>query len=205
MRILASLLLVGCGSYTTYQTAEPLGTGRWQASLAADAGGFRDGKSGTRTPTATAELALHRGITDTTDLGLKLYGLGVEGQVKHRFVDGRWQWAVAGALGGVRTPARAGFTDAFTGHLRVTAIATRRTSSRWAWSLGPVATASLFYPAGGGTAGGLLAGAFANAEWTFGGCWRLVPELSLHGMVAGEVPVDGGGVVLAGLAVARRW
>ncbi len=198
-------LLAGCGSFTTYQTAEPLGVGHWQATFAAEAGGFRDRASDTRTPTATAELAVARGVTESTDVGVKLYGIGAEAQVKHRIYDGRWQWAIAGAVGGVRTPARAGFTDAFTGHLRLTAIATRRTSPRWAWSVGPVTTASLFYPAGGGEAGGLALGGFASAQWTFAGAWQLVPELSVHGMLAGEVPVDGGGVALLGVGVARRW
>ena len=51
-----------------------------------------------------------------------------------------------------------------------------------------------------------MAGGFVNVEWSFGGgCWSLVPELSLHAVVAGDVPVDGGGVALLGLALARKW
>ena len=42
--------ITGCGTYTTYQTAEPLAPGRWQVSAAATTGGFYDRPSKVPTP-----------------------------------------------------------------------------------------------------------------------------------------------------------
>lgn len=212
MRILAdpssvlalALVSAGCGTYTTYQTAEPLGPGNWRGAAAIGAGAFADPPSDTRTPTVTVELGASRGVGEDTDVGAKLFAVGVEAHVKHRFHaarDSGWSLAVIGAAGGVRTNGKAGISEAVLGQLRTAVPFTRRTSPRWAFSFGPVATASLFLPAGGGDARGLLLGAFANAVWTRG-CWHLLPELSLHRSIAGDVPVDGS-VLQLGVGFAR--
>jgi hypothetical protein len=103
-----------------------------------------------------------------------------------------------------RSEEAGGTTASLLGQMRVTAVATRRTSRRWAFSVGPVVTGSLMTFGGGGTARGLLAGGFANAQWSFGAsrAWHLIPELSLHATLGGDVPVDGG-VALIGLGIAR--
>jgi len=116
------------------------------------------------------------------------------------------QWAGLLALGGVRTRQQLETTDAFTAHLRVAAAITRRLRPRFALTFGPALTGSLFVPAGGGSAAGLLLGAFGNAEWSFGETarWHLMPEISVHGSVAGDVPVEGA-VVMGGLAFSRDF
>lgn len=201
-----ALALAGCGSYTTYQSAEPLPRGRWQGATALGAGAFADRPGDTRTPSLHVEVAARRGVGAGTDVGLKLYALGVEASVRHRLHATAAGWSVAalGALGGVRTTGRGSLPDALSGHARATAAVTRRTSPRRAWSFGPVVTASLYLPAAGGHATGLLAGAFGNLSWSFGGCWHLVPELSVHRTLHGDVPVDGA-VVQAGVGVARDF
>ena len=70
--------------------------------------------------------------------------------------------------------------------------------------MGPVVTAGLFVPAGGGHATGILIGGVASAERRFAGAWQVVPELSVHTTAAGDVPVDGA-VLVVGAAVGRRW
>lgn len=197
-------LAAGCGSLSTYRTAEPIGPGRWQVDVAADVGAFTDRAQDTRTPAAHLEVAVRRGLGADTDATVKLYVPGVELGVQRRLARGRWQWALAGAIGGERTTAAAGTTDALTAHLRLTALATRRTSRAWAFTVGPVATGGLFVPAGGGHATGLLLGGFASAARRFARCWEVVPELSVHRTVAGEVPVAGG-VLQLGAAIGRRW
>ena len=149
-------------------------------------------------------LAARHGVSATTDVTLKLYVPGAELGVQHALGGGRWRWALAAALGGARTKEGGGSTDAFYGHLRLTALATRRTSARWAFTVGPGATGGGLVPRAGGDAEGLLLGGFANAAWRFGGCWQLVPELSLHVTAAGEVPVRGT-VAQLGVAVGRTW
>ena len=67
-----------------------------------------------------------------------------------------------------------------------------------------VAPYAAFAPWAGGHAEGLLLGGFANAAWRFGGCWQVVPELSLHVTAAGEVPVRGT-VAQLGVAIGRGW
>lgn len=196
--------LASCGTYTTYQTAEPLAAGRWQLSAATTAATFADRPQGSRTPGALGELAIRRGVGADTDVGVKLFSVGSELSVRHRLVNAAWQWAALAAVAYARTKETAGSTEAALGQLRLTAVATRRTSARWAFSTGPVVTGSLMVFGGGGDAHGVLLGAFANARWSFGPAraWSLVPELSLHATVSGDVPVDGS-VALLGLAVAR--
>ncbi|MBK9036993.1 MAG: hypothetical protein IPL61_38040 [Myxococcales bacterium] len=195
----------GCGSLSTYRTAEPIGCGRTQVDVAVDVGGFRDRDQDSRTPAVHVELAVRRGIAPETDATVKLYVPGVELGVQRRLRrGGPWQWAVAAAIGGERTRAGAGSTDAVYGHVRLTALATRRTSRRWAFTVGPIATGGVFVPAGGGWSQGLLVGGFASAARTFAGAWTVVPELSLHVTAAGDVPVRGA-VAQLGVAVGRRW
>jgi hypothetical protein len=200
--VLAAAFVAGCGSYTSYQTAEPLARGRWSGAAAIGPGLFVDRPGQTRTPGGHLELEIRRGVGADSDVGLKLYTLGIEGSVRHRLSSTATGWSMAalGAIGGVRTTGKGALPDALAGQLRGTAAFTRRTSDRWAYSFGPVVTFALYLPAAGGHATGWLGGAFANLAWSFAGCWHLVPELSLHRTIAGDVPVDGA-VGQLGLAI----
>jgi len=205
--IILSIVASGCGSYTTYQTAEPLPRGAWQGAAALGPGLFRDDPGDTKLPSVHVELAARRGLGHDTDVGLKLYALGWETNVRHRFVATDTGWSIAGlfALGGLRSQGDGSpMPDALEGHVRATAAFTKRTSKKWAWTFGPVVTGSLFLPAAGGHATGVLAGAFGNVEWAFGKKWRLMPELSLHRTIHGDVPVDGA-VVELGVGMTRDF
>jgi len=204
--VAALLACAGCGTYTTYQTAEPLPRGRWQGSLAVTPGLFVDVPASTPTPTVINELAVRYGVGGDTDIGAKIYSVGGELSVRHRVGTGPWQWALLGAVAWARTDEQAGTTEAWLGQLRLGGVITRRTSTRWAFSFGPALTGSAYTFAGGGNAQGLLLGAFGNAQWTFGEArrWHLIPELSVHATVAGDVPVDGF-VTMLGLAIARDF
>jgi hypothetical protein len=196
--------VTSCGSLTTYRTAEPVPRGQWRLDVAAGAAAYVDREQDTRIPGGHVEVAVRRGLRRDADVTVKVHVPGVELGVQRRIAGGRWQWAVAAAVGGARTTEGPGTTDAVFGHLRLTALATRRTSPAWAFTVGPVATGGLFLPAGGGHATGLLLGGFASAARAFGGCWQVIPELSLHLTAAGEVPVRGS-VLQLGAAVGRRW
>ena len=204
--LIALAALAGCGTYSTYRTAEPLPAGKWQGSLAVTPGVFYDRPSRTPTPTAITALSLRRGVGADTDVGLSLFTVGAELNVAHRIAFADWQWALLGAVAWARSEEQGGFTEALFGELRVGAAATRRTSPRWAFTVGPLLTGSAYWFAGGGSAQGLIGGGFANAQWTFGSArrWHLVPELSLHATLAGDVPVDGF-VMMFGTALARDF
>lgn len=205
MRIFAlSLALAACGTVTTYQSADTLPPGRWQGMAAAGVGSFDDRPQNTRTPTANAELGARYGVADDFDVGAKLYTFGAEASARWRLARGTWSWALLGAIDGVRTNESPGLTEAWLAQLRLGAVATRRTSPRFGWNFGPVVTGSLFEPAGGGHATGVMLGAFAGFDWQFGERWHLVPELSLHRTLAGDVPVDGT-VAMLGAAFARDF
>jgi hypothetical protein len=204
IRSAALLALASCGSVTTYQSADVLPRGKWQAMLAVGAGGFNDTEQEAKTPTGTVELAVRRGLGADTDVGLKLYTAGIEASVRHRLSQGRWSWALLGSLGGVKTEADSPIGDAGLTQLRLGAVATKRRSSSWAWNMGPMTTFSLLRPAGGGTAGGALFGGFVGFDWKFGEKWHLMPELSLHFTVAGDVPVHGS-VGMLGTALMRDF
>lgn len=200
------IALAGCGTYTHYQTAEPLPLHRLQVAVASTSGAFFDLAQETFTPMTGLELAARYGIGHDTDLGLKLYTLGAEASVRHRFIDRRWQYAGLAAIGGVRTREHLGTSDSLTGHVRLAGAITRRTGPGFALTFGPAATCSVFVPAGGGKAAGLLLGAFGNVEFSFGATrrWHVTPEISLHVTVVGDVPVSGA-VALGGLAISRDF
>ncbi len=189
---------------TTYQSADVLPRGAWQGTVAVGAGAFSDKPQESKTPTATLELAARVGVGAETDVGLKLYTLGIEASVRHRISQGRWSWALLGALGGVITDETSPTGKAGLTQLRLGAVATKRRSPRFAWNLGPMTTFSLLRPAGGGTAGGALVGAFFGIDWRFGTKWHLVPEVSLHVTAAGDVPVSGT-VGMIGTALSREF
>lgn len=200
------LALAACGSYTTYQTAEPLPRGKWQGAAALGPGVFRDDPGDSRLPSLHAELGVRRGLGADTDVGLKLYSIGWEASVRHRFLqtDGGWSIGALAAIGGLRSTGDGPMPDAMAGHVRATGLFTKRTSKRWAYSFGPVATGSLYLPAAGGHATGVLGGMFGSVEWAFGKKWRMLPELSLHRTISGDVPVDGA-VVQLGVGMTRDF
>jgi hypothetical protein len=196
--------LAACGSVTTYQSADVLPRGKWQGMIATSAGGLTDKPQEANTPTATFEIAARVGLGADTDVGLKLYTLGIETSVRHRLSEGRWSWALLGSLGGVITnedspTGRAGLTQ-----IRFGAVATKRRSPCLAWNMGPMTTFSILRPAGGGTASGALIGGFFGLDWRFGTKWHLIPEVSLHVTAAGEVPVSGT-VGMIGTALSRDF
>lgn len=199
------LALAGCGTVSHYRTAEPLGAGTWRASAAAGGGGYVDSRDEVRTAGGHVELALRRGVTDRLDVGAVVYlrGVALDAQLALGAPAG-WRLAVAGGVGGLvdRAPNIVG--DGVYGQARLSGLATRRTSPRWAFTVGPQLSAQRYWADGGGHASGLMLGAFANAAWQVRGRWALVPELSAHATLVGEVPVHGATAQL-GVAIARTW
>jgi len=192
--------LIACGTVTSYQTAEPVL--HWRVSAALTGGVYRDTPQDSRTPLAQGELEVRRGVARDVDVGVKVYTVGGELNARWRIVDARWSWAVLGGFGGVRNDDRSLAADGLLLHGRIGAVATRRTSPRWAFSIGPSLTVSRYWFDGGGDARGALLGVIGNAEYRFRTRWRVVPELGMHATLVGEVPVDGA-VLHLGVAIAR--
>ena len=206
MFIRSALLVAaaGCGSVTTYQSADTLPRGTWAVQLAVEAGGFNDTEQQTKIPTGAFELAARRGLSANTDVGLKLYTAGIEASFRYRIAQGRWSWALLSSLGGVVTNESSPVGAAGLTQLRLGAVATKHRSTTWGWNMGPITTFSLLRPAGGGTVGGAMIGGFVGFDWRFGDVWHLTPELSLHVTAAGEVPVKGS-VGMLGTAISREF
>ena len=180
-----------CGTFTSYQTAEPVAPGRWRLAGAITAGQFRDLEQASQTPTTQLELELRRGVHPRGDVGLKLYTVGAELSTRWRVSDGPWAWALLGSLASVRNQDRALVADGLLAQARLGAVTTRRTSRRWAFSVGPSLTAARYWFDGGGRASGLLGGVTGNVSWSFSRRWHLIPEVGLHATLRGDVPVDG--------------
>jgi hypothetical protein len=202
----AALLVVaagaGCPSLSAHQTAEPLPPGRWRAGGALALVGLRDVEQETRIPGLQLELSARRGLAGDLDAGVKLYGVGLELDLKWRFLDGATQLAVAPALDLARTAETALTSDALHLFVRLPLLATWRWGPRQV-TAGPSLLWGAFLPENGGHATGLMAGAFVNVAFRLGGGrWHLVPELDLYRTVAGEVPLDGAAAHL-GLSLAR--
>src|SRR5262245_53576112 len=105
MFIRSALLIAatGCGSVTTYQSADTLPPGTWSVGLALGAGGFNDTEQQTKIPTGSIEIAARRGLTENTDVGLKLYTAGIEASFRYRISQDCWSWALLSSLGGMIT------------------------------------------------------------------------------------------------------
>ncbi len=204
-RSAALLALAGCGTVSHYRTAEPLGAGTWRASAAAGVAGYVDTRDDVRTPSGHLELAVRRGLTSRLDVGAVVFVRGVAVDAQLALGDhAGWRLAIDAGLGGVVDRAANIVGDGVYGQARVSALATRRTSPGWAFTVGPQLSAQRYWADAGGHASGLMLGAFANAAWQFRRRWALVPELALHGTLLGEVPVHGATAQL-GVAVARTW
>jgi len=189
--------LAGCGSVTSYQSADTLPRGDWQAMAALGTGTYTDTPQDTRTPTVTGELGARVGVADHTDVGLKLFALGIEASVRQRVLHGStWSIALLGAVNYGKTETQ------ILAQARLGGVATRRYSPTFSLSAGLATTGSLFVPAGGGDATGVLLGAYGSLDWRMTSRWHLVPELSLHRSLQGDVPVDGN-VAQLGVAVLR--
>lgn len=208
-RALASLAVAaaGCGSVTSYHSAETLPRGRWHLQAALSAGAYKDTPQQSQTPSAQLELSARVGVASHTDLGVKLYTLGAEASARHRLFDGtaagrRRGFAVAltAAAGGVRTSGQGSLPELDLLQARAGVFATFRRTSCLTFTVGAVTTGSLLVPAGGGHATGLLGGGVVNLDWQLSQRWHLVPELSIHRSLTGEVPVDGA-VAQAGVAL----
>jgi hypothetical protein len=201
------LWAAGCGSYTLHQTAEPLAKGTWRITAGAHAGRLRDVPSDLNTSGLGAEVSVRVGVGGSTDMEAKVYTAGLEFGVKHKWIEsGRWRFATSVALGGVKSSTKAGLTDSLTLQGRLAALGTYRLSSQWAFSAGPVLSSSAFIPAGAGSSTGSSMGAFVNAQWSWGPtlAWHVIPEVTAHKTLAGDVPVRGA-LVFAGLAIARDF
>jgi hypothetical protein len=209
MRTISALVIVaGCGSVTQYQSADPVGARRWQGMAAAGLGSFKDDPQQSKTPTANLEVGARYGITQDVDVGLKLFTAGIEASVRARVRErGTGAWSVAllaAANSESNNTASAGNDAAILAQLRLGAVATRHSSPRWGWNLGLATTGSVFVPAGGGHATGVLLGVYGGFAWRFRPKWQWIPELSIHRSIAGDVPVDGS-VVELGSALARDF
>jgi hypothetical protein len=189
--VAACLLLAGCSTLATRQTAEPVPKGRWQLSAGADFAWFRDVPQDTKVPTGMAELGARYGVGGDVDLGIRLYTIGGALGAKWRFVNRSWMLAVAPEANYVFTSETATTTRAMYLFGHVPIIAGHRFSERVGINLGPKALYGFYYPETGGQAHGISIGTFFNTDVRVSRRWRLLPEISVYRTIAGEVPIDG--------------
>lgn len=185
------LACAGCPSLAQHQTPETVAPGKWQ--LAASAGGalFRDVPQETSTPSASAEIALRRGVARDLDVQVAAYVWGLDVGAKYRFLDGTWSAAVAPRLGASRFVATASTVDSLYvwGHLPM--IFGRKLTKTVGIGFGPRMIYGYYLPATGGSAHGLSFGGFAHFEARLSDRFRLVPEVSVVAAPRGTVPVRG--------------
>jgi hypothetical protein len=153
---------------------------------------FRDTEQDSLIPGAQVELGARRGLVDDLDVGLKLYLLGIQSDVKWRLRNGPISVAIAPAFDLSRTRETAITTDAAHLFVHVPLLVSYPSSPRWTITTGPKLMYGLYWPKNGGHAQGLSVGGLLGAAFRFrGGRWRLLPEVDLYRSVAGEVPVRG--------------
>jgi hypothetical protein len=189
---LAAFCLAGCPSVSTLHRADPVKPGRWELGAGLDGLLLRDAPQDTRAPSGQVLLAARRGLVEDLDLGARLYTFGLDASVRWRFFHGRtWRVAAIPTLGTAKTAETQTTTEAWHLFAQLPVVFTRDLGRDWTLSCGPRLVWGLYYPEGGGHARGLMLGGFVNAGYTLSRGWELVPELSFHRTVHGEVPVDG--------------
>lgn len=198
---LGLLILSGCPSTSVYRSADPVAPGRWSFGAATGVASMRDTERDTQFPSGHLELSARRGLAQDLDAGVKLYVAGLEANATWRLHRGRWSWAVAPYLSGLRTKNTAVTVDAIHVFAGSAVVGSRRLSSGWKLSLGPSLGYGLYWPVTGGFAQGGSLGGFINGQWSISDAWALVPEMSAYKVVVGDVPLHGHAMQI-GLGVA---
>jgi len=187
-----ALLLTGCPSVSTLHRADPVKPGRWEIGGGLDGLILRDVPQDTRSPSAQALITARHGLLEDLDAGVRLYTVGLDASVRWRFFRGsHWRVAVIPTLGSSKTAESGSTTNAWHLFAQLPVVFTRDLGAGWRLSCGPRLVWGLYYPETGGTAQGTMLGAFVNTEVAVNARWSIVPELSFHRTVHGEVPVDG--------------
>jgi hypothetical protein len=192
LAIAAGALVCGCPPTSLYRTAEPVARGETQLSLGGAFASYRDVEYDSRVPAALVELGGRHGISENADVGVRLVPVGLDVSATLRFLHrGGWSLAVAPQLTGLRTPRTGLSTNAIHAFGMATGLATYRWSRSWAFTFGPSVGGGFYWPEAGGSVGGAWVGTFVNVETRLGERWWLVPEVGIHGVFTGEVPVRG--------------
>lgn len=185
-------LLTGCPSVSTLHRADPVKPGRWELGAGADGLILRDVPQDTRSPSGQALITARYGLLEDLDAGLRLYTFGLDASVRWRFFRGStWRVAAIPTLGSSKTAESGSTTNAWHLFAQLPVVFTRDLGPDWTLSCGPRLVWGLYYPETGGYAQGTMLGAFVNVEYAINARWAVVPELSFHRTVHGDVPVDG--------------
>jgi hypothetical protein len=104
--LLAGATLFGCTTLSTLDGATTLDPGEVQLAAAGSLQvGSNSVSSATWIPVPQADLAFRVGLRPNTDLGVRLYLGGVQGDLRYRFLQTRdWDFAVAPGVGGLALP-----------------------------------------------------------------------------------------------------
>jgi len=189
---LAAFILTGCPSVSTLHRADPVKPGRWELGAGLDGLILRDVPQDTRAPSGQVLITARRGLFEDLDAGVRLYTFGLDASVRWRFYRGdTWRVAALPTLGTAKTSEAQTTTEAWHLFAQLPVVFTRDLGRAWTLSWGPRLVWGLYYPEGGGHAQGTMLGAFVNAEYALSRAWALVPELSFHRTIQGEVPVNG--------------
>ncbi len=188
----AALLFTGCPSVSTLHRADPVMPGRWELGAGVDGLLLRDLPQDTRSPSGQALVTARRGLFEDLDAGLRLYTVGLDASVRWRFYRGAtWRVAAIPTLGTAKTAESQTTTNAWHLFAQLPVVFTRDLNRDWSLSCGPRVVWGLYYPEGGGNAQGTMLGGFVNLEYALSPRWAIVPELSFHRTIHGEVPADG--------------
>lgn len=188
---LLGLLLSGCPSLATRQTANPIPPGEWELLAGVDGALYRDVEQDTRVPSAVVELGARHGVVKDIDAHVKLYTFGAQLGGKWRFHTGTWPAAVAPALDVARVNETQVTTDSLNLFAHLPWIIGHQLSRSVGLHFGPELLYGYYLPNTGGEAHGLSVGGFGLLEISLSERWAILPELSLRRSVAGAVPVVG--------------
>ncbi|MCK6546456.1 hypothetical protein L6R52_11450 [Myxococcota bacterium] len=189
--VTAVALSCACAPISRRLTPDPAPPGVVEASFGVDGLYFRDTAVDSSVPSLMFDAGARYGVADDVDLGLRVYTLGVEASVKWRLLDGPMPVAIAPAVSVAGTRETNSTSKALFFFADLPLVAGVELAKDVRLGFGPRLLYGYQRPVNGGAAHGLGAGGFLNLDLAPTGGWHLIPEISVAGTLAGEVPVHG--------------
>ena len=209
---LALLVVTGCPSLSTMQTPATVPKGALRVGMGLESLGFtqKDSEGISTNTFGQYELNARYGVTDNVDLGVKLYGIGIEVGGKYQFVKGDFEAAIAPAVSYVSLDLSIDGPKTTTGitYLHLPLLFGYKLVDSLELAFGPKAVYMIVVDSTIGssnqssvTSTGFAAGGFASIQLRIGKAFWIAPEINVYKPFdagSGGVIWQGGLVVLVG-------
>lgn len=190
--LFALFTLTACPSLSTMQTPRTVPTGQLRVAVAAEAVSVPSSDDAFTAP--QVELGFRYGLSDSWDIGAKLYFIGAEFGAKYQFLRGPLDAALAPAVSFIAFSGGSG-TTAQVFYLHVPLLFGLNLSDRVTLGFGPKFLYA-FINAGGTnrTASGAMLGGYLGLPIRLGRAFWIAPEINVYKPFDSGTPLIQGGL-----------